>query len=137
MFNANNLRNAEVIQPTVVHTTVPIHEVHHNAAQVHTTSALPAVSLADFKKQGGVLTGREERYDGFEGEPRSIGGGLAGAGAAGAGVAAVGATGAATSRRRGSASSSSSSEDDKNPGYSRSGRQKKKPGMMDKLLGRT
>ncbi|TKA77191.1 hypothetical protein B0A49_01836 [Cryomyces minteri] len=67
-----------VIQPTVIHTTVPIHEVHHNAPQHHSTSALPAVSMADFKKQGGVLTGREERYDGFEGEPRSVGGALAG-----------------------------------------------------------
>jgi len=68
----------ETIQATVIHTTVPIHEVHHNAAQHHSTSALPAVSMADFKKQGGVLTGREERYDGFEGEPRSVGGALAG-----------------------------------------------------------
>eukprot|EP01083_Nonionella_stella_P299742 1019699_1 len=51
----------ETIQPTIVHTTVPIHEIHHNAAQHHSTSALPAVSMADFKKQGGVLTGREER----------------------------------------------------------------------------
>ncbi|KAL1621315.1 hypothetical protein SLS56_009255 [Neofusicoccum ribis] len=64
----------ETIEPHVVHTTVPIHEVHHNAAQHHSSSALPAVSMADFKKQGGVLTGREERYDGFEGEPRNIGG---------------------------------------------------------------
>lgn len=39
---------------------------------------MPAVSLADFKKQGGSLTGREERYDGFEGEPKAIGGALAG-----------------------------------------------------------
>ena len=30
--------------------------------------------MADFKRQGGVLTGREERFDFFEGEPRSIGG---------------------------------------------------------------
>ncbi|KAK4544944.1 hypothetical protein LTR36_003849 [Oleoguttula mirabilis] len=68
--------NKQTIEPHVVHTTVPIHEVHHNAAQHHSTSALPAVSLADFKKQGGVLSGREERYDGFEGEPRSVGGAL-------------------------------------------------------------
>lgn len=34
--------------------------------------------MADFKKQGGSLTGREERYDGFEGEPRAIGGALGG-----------------------------------------------------------
>jgi len=66
----------ETIQPTVVHTTVPIHEVHHNASTHHATSQLPAMSLEDFKKQGGVLTGREERFDGFEGEPRHIGGTL-------------------------------------------------------------
>ena len=35
--------------------------------------------MADFKKQGGSLTGREERYDGFEGEPRAVGGTLGGA----------------------------------------------------------
>ncbi|KAJ9648058.1 hypothetical protein H2201_002400 [Coniosporium apollinis] len=105
----------ETIQPTVVHTTIPIHEVHHNAAQYHTTSALPAVSMADFKKQGGVLTGREERYDGFEGEPRSVGGALTGhhhgtTGAA-AGVGA-GAGAAGLGRTRSGSSSSSSSESD-------------------------
>ena len=63
----------ETIQPSVVHTTVPIHEVHENEPKHHATSALPAVSMADFKKQGGSLTGREERYDGFEGEPRAVG----------------------------------------------------------------
>ncbi|KAL8696149.1 MAG: hypothetical protein Q9224_002945 [Gallowayella concinna] len=68
----------ETIQPSVVHTTVPIHEVHHNEAKHHSSSALPAVSMADFKKQGGSLTGREERYDGFEGEPRAVGGALGG-----------------------------------------------------------
>jgi len=66
----------ETIQPSVVHTTVPIHEVHHNAAQHHSASALPAVSMSDFKKAGGVLEGRGERYDAFEGEPRSVGGAL-------------------------------------------------------------
>ena len=30
--------------------------------------------MAEFLKQGGVLVGREERYDWFEGEPRSVGG---------------------------------------------------------------
>lgn len=38
--------------------------------------------MADFKKQGGVLTGREERFDGFEGEPRSVGGALGAGGIA-------------------------------------------------------
>jgi len=66
--------NKEVIQPQVVHTTVPIHEVHHNAAKHHTTSELPALSMTEFQKRGGVLGGREERYDGFEGEPKHIGG---------------------------------------------------------------
>jgi len=70
--------NKETIQPSVVHTTVPIHEVHQNEAKHHSASALPAVSMADFKKQGGSLTGREERYDGFEGEPRAVGGALGG-----------------------------------------------------------
>lgn len=32
--------------------------------------------MAEFRRQGGVLTGREERFDFFEGEPRSIGGSL-------------------------------------------------------------
>lgn len=100
----------QTIQPNVVHTTVPIHEVHHNAPQHHAASALPAVSLADFKKQGGVLGGREERYDGFDGEPRSVGGALAGAGTHRShhdGSAAHGVTGR---HRTGSSSSSSSDE---------------------------
>lgn len=53
-----------------------IHEKHHNAAMHHQTSVLPAVTMEEFKRQGGVLTGREERFDFFEGEPRSIGGNL-------------------------------------------------------------
>lgn len=68
----------ETIQPNVVHTTVPIHETHHNAAKHHEASQLPAVSMDEFKNRGGVLGGREERYDGFEGEPKHIGGALAG-----------------------------------------------------------
>jgi hypothetical protein len=55
---------------------VPIHEIHHNEPKHHAATALPPVSLADFKKQGGTLSGREERFDGFEGEPRAIGSSL-------------------------------------------------------------
>ncbi|KAF2704563.1 hypothetical protein K504DRAFT_485143 [Pleomassaria siparia CBS 279.74] len=66
----------ETIQPNVVHTTVPIHEVHHNAASHHDTTELPALSMNEFKKKGGALGGREEKYDGFEGEPKNIGGAL-------------------------------------------------------------
>ncbi|KAI4615977.1 hypothetical protein J4E83_006646 [Alternaria metachromatica] len=64
----------ETIQPNVVHTTVPIHEVHHNKATHHETTALPAMTMEQFKAKGGALTGREERYDEFEGVPKNIGG---------------------------------------------------------------
>lgn len=73
----------ETIQPSVVHTTVPVHEIHENEPKHHAASALPAVSMADFKKQGGSLAGREERYDGFEGEPRAVGSSLGGSPAIG------------------------------------------------------
>lgn len=73
----------ETIQPSVVHTTVPIHEVHQNEAKHHTATSLPAVTMEDFKRQGGHLSGREERTDAFGGEPRSVGGTLGGAGAKG------------------------------------------------------
>lgn len=96
----------EVIEPHVTHTVVPIHEVHHNAASHHAASALPAVSMAEFKKAGGTLTGREERYDGFEGEPKSMMGKVEsaveghhhhhGTGATGSGVTGSGVTGSNT-----------------------------------------
>lgn len=60
----------EVIIPTVVHKTIPIHEVHRNEAKHHAATALPPMSMADFRKQGGTLNGREERYDRFEGKPQ-------------------------------------------------------------------
>ncbi|RDW80947.1 hypothetical protein BP5796_05645 [Coleophoma crateriformis] len=73
----------ETIQPSVVHTTVPVHEVHHNEAKHHTASALPAVTMDEFKHKGGSLAGREERVDSFGGEPRTVGGTLGGHGAKG------------------------------------------------------
>jgi len=73
----------ETIQPSVVHTTIPVHEVHQNEAKHHSASALPAVSMDEFKRQGGSLNGREERSDAFRGEPKSVGGALGGAGAHG------------------------------------------------------
>lgn len=48
-----------------------IREKHHQAAQYHQAVSLPAVTLAEFLRQGGLLTGREQRYDSFEGEPRA------------------------------------------------------------------
>lgn len=68
----------ETVQPHVVHTTVPIHEVHHNAVKHHETTELPPLSMAEFTKKGGSLTGREEKYDAFEGEPRNVAGVLGG-----------------------------------------------------------
>lgn len=106
----------ETIQPHVVHTTVPIHEVHHSAPQHHGVSALPAVSMTDFNKQGGSLHGREERFDGFEGEPRGIGGHHTGTGAAGVGTGvAAGGIGSKISRhhhKRTDSNSSFSSSDE-------------------------
>ncbi|KAK8026699.1 hypothetical protein PG991_003755 [Apiospora marii] len=64
----------ETIEPHVVHTTVPIHETHHNKAQHHQTTTLPAVNMSDWQSQGGLLHGRDERYDNFEGQPEDVGG---------------------------------------------------------------
>ncbi|KAJ4354540.1 uncharacterized protein N0V89_006277 [Didymosphaeria variabile] len=47
-----------------------------NAATHHDSSELPAMTMSEFKQKGGVLGGRGERYDGFEGEPKHIGGTL-------------------------------------------------------------
>ncbi|KAF6230979.1 hypothetical protein HO173_010887 [Letharia columbiana] len=116
----------ETIQPSVVHTTVPIHEVHQNEAKHHAASALPAVSMADFKKQGGSLTGREERYDGFEGEPRAVGGALGG-GSATTGTSSYDNTGLDSSR------GTSGYDNTGTSGYDNTNTTGKKPGLMDKL----
>lgn len=63
----------ETIQPSTVHTTVPIHEVHHKDPQHHSGTTLPAVNLDQFKAQGGTLTGRGEKHEHFSGEPRTTG----------------------------------------------------------------
>jgi hypothetical protein len=47
----------ETIQPEVVHTTVPIHEVHRAEAEHHGTSVLPMKKMEEFAADGGVLTG--------------------------------------------------------------------------------
>lgn len=63
----------EVIQPEVIHTTVPIHEVHHQAAQVHSTTEMPTMSMGEFKKKGGNLGGQTEHTTSFEGRPQGKG----------------------------------------------------------------
>lgn len=62
---------AEVVQPTVVHTTIPVHEIHHKQARFTPATHLPPVSLEDFKRHGGTLGGREAYHDEYLGEPRS------------------------------------------------------------------
>lgn len=59
----------QTIEPHVVHTTVPVHEVHHNEAKHHGASALPPMTMDEFKQKGGALTGRGERVDTFDGCP--------------------------------------------------------------------
>lgn len=127
----------ETIQPSVVHTTVPIHEIHQNEAKHHAASALPAVSMADFKKQGGSLTGREERYDGFEGEPRAVGGALGG-GSSTSGTSSYDNTGLDSSRgttgHHGTGAGLDSSRGTTgSTGYDNTTTTGKKPGLMDKL----
>jgi len=98
----------ETVQPSVVHTTVPVHEVHQNEAKHHTATQLPAVSMDQFRNQGGSLHGREERTDAFNGEPRTVGGTIGGDGAKGTtsltqknGASGVGNSGALGSREQG------------------------------------
>jgi hypothetical protein len=62
----------ETIQPSTIHTTIPIHEVHHNEPKLHSVSTLPAVGMDAFKRDGGPLDGRGELRDRFSGEPKPI-----------------------------------------------------------------
>ena len=60
----------ETITPEVVHTTVPIHEVHHAGGKDHGTSVLPMKNLSDLG--GGDLTrGGQVSEDSYEGAPRA------------------------------------------------------------------
>lgn len=79
--------------------------------------------MADFKKQGGSLTGREERYDGFEGEPRAVGGALGG-GSATTGTSSYDNTGLDSSR------GTSGYDNTGTSGYDNTNTTGKKPGLM-------
>jgi len=61
----------ETIQPEVVHTTIPIKEVHHEATQHHGTSQLPPVTMDEFKSQKGRAPGSHSQ-GAFEGCPQGI-----------------------------------------------------------------
>jgi hypothetical protein len=125
----------ETIQPSVVHTTIPVHEVHQNEAKHHSTTSLPAVTMDDFRRQGGHLSGREERSDAFAGEPKIVGGALGGKGAHGTtsltendrvghgrGQEHLGGTGTAGTGMTGT-----------HPGADTTSHAGKKPGLMDRL----
>jgi len=47
----------ETVVPTVIHTTVPIHEVHHEASVFEGTSVAPVMTAEEFKKLGGKVAG--------------------------------------------------------------------------------
>jgi hypothetical protein len=62
----------EVVQPEIIHTAVPVHEVHHNAARIHPTATREAVSMDEYKKKGGALSGTSTK-DAFMGCPQGKG----------------------------------------------------------------
>ncbi|KAK5171755.1 uncharacterized protein LTR77_003391 [Saxophila tyrrhenica] len=100
----------QTVEPHVMHTTVPVHEVHHNESKHHASSALPAVSMDDFKKSGGALTGRDERHDRFDGcPPEQISGNTGGHSSSTTSSAVPPTTGSSTSRDLNGTTSNSSS----------------------------
>lgn len=60
----------EVIQPTIVHTTIPIHERIEYEPTFHPPTVQPKMTMEEFRRAGGVLDGRAEICDTFEGEPQ-------------------------------------------------------------------
>lgn len=59
----------EVIQPTVIHTTVPIHEKIVHEPTIHPPTIQPKMTLEEFRRAGGSLEGKPEVRDVFAGEP--------------------------------------------------------------------
>ncbi|KAF8250002.1 allergen, partial [Wilcoxina mikolae CBS 423.85] len=47
----------EIIQPTVIHTTVPIHERIEHEPTFHPATVQPKMTMEEFRKAGGVLDG--------------------------------------------------------------------------------
>jgi hypothetical protein len=68
--NAQPVVHKETIQPEVVHTTVPIHEIHPAEAEHHGPSVLPMKKMEEFT-MGGILTsGGQKANETYEGEPK-------------------------------------------------------------------
>ncbi|RDW78174.1 hypothetical protein BP5796_06026 [Coleophoma crateriformis] len=63
----------ETIQPSIIHTTIPIHEIHNNEAKFEKKTNMPAMSMEEFKKSGASVHGVERREDSFEGKPEGLG----------------------------------------------------------------
>ncbi|KAI5780355.1 hypothetical protein DFH27DRAFT_341322 [Peziza echinospora] len=62
----------EVIQPTVTHTTIPVHEHIEKDPSFHPKTIQPVMTMGDFVRAGGSTEGRPERMDIFEGEPQVL-----------------------------------------------------------------
>ena len=59
----------EVIQPTVIHTTIPIHERIEHEPTFHPATVQPKMTMEEFLRAGGTLEGRGGVREHFEGEP--------------------------------------------------------------------
>jgi len=55
-----------------VHTTVPVHEVHHEATHHHGTTTPLAMSIDEVKHKGGVLGGKDRVYTENNGCPPGV-----------------------------------------------------------------
>jgi len=62
----------EVIKPTVIHTTIPVHEHIEKEPTFHPPTVQPVMTMEEFLRAGGTLHGREERRDIFTGEPQVV-----------------------------------------------------------------
>ncbi|TGZ77036.1 hypothetical protein EX30DRAFT_335925 [Ascodesmis nigricans] len=61
----------EIIQPSIIHTTKPVHEVVEHEATIHPPTVQPKMTLEEFRRAGGTLEGREDTTTQvFEGEPQ-------------------------------------------------------------------
>lgn len=111
----------QTVQPSVVHTTVPVHETHHAAAEHHRGETLPAITMDQYKGQaGGHVGGERVVRDGFEGEPQGwVGGHGANKSSLHDGVHDTGSHGVATGSGTGASTTT--------------GHTGKKPTFMDKL----
>lgn len=59
----------EVMQPTVVHTTIPVHEKIIHEPTIHPPTVQPKMTMDEFRMAGGALEGKPEVRDVFAGEP--------------------------------------------------------------------